>query len=138
VTAELSPILIATHVSHLDEQLRISLPEQLLESLRNTYPSDNDITLVVIPNYHSPYLEIYPLSEWQKKVEDELPKLPEEHQSLLSRLIERSIRCQIDDGNIMITEAMVNHACLKDECVIAQHEGMLRVWDRDTYLSNHG
>lgn len=110
----------------LDGKGRISIPAhyraRLLESSGGK--------VVVAPNFRSPCLDLYPLSEWVG-VEEQIGKLPGGQQAKLRRVvIGRSLECEMDgNGRILLSQELRDHANLSKTTVLAGVGFKMELWD---------
>ena len=92
-------------------------------------------SLIVAPSFHSHCLDLFPLHEWEERVENYIDTLDGQRQILLRRaVIGRALECEMDgSGRILLSQKLRDHAGLEKSAVLAGVGFKLELWNEQDW-----
>ncbi|MBC8519914.1 MAG: division/cell wall cluster transcriptional repressor MraZ [Gammaproteobacteria bacterium] len=116
----------------LDSKGRISIPSHYRTRLLEASGG----TVIVAPSFRSSSLDLFPLYEWEEKVENYIDTLDSKKQILLRRaVIGRAQECEMDgSGRILLSQKLRDYAGLEKSAVLAGVGYKLELWNEVDWI----
>lgn len=116
----------------LDSKGRVSIPSHYRTRLLEASGG----TVIVSPSFRSSSLDLFPLYEWEEKVENYIDTLDSKKQTLLRRaVIGRAQECELDgSGRILLSQKLRDYAGLEKSAVLAGVGYKLELWNEAGWI----
>lgn len=124
--------LLGTYECKIDAKGRLPLPS----GLKKQFAAMIDEGFVLKRSVFQPCLELHPMGEWNKVMEDvnKLNRFVKKNNDFI-RLFTAGLKVVDVDGNgrVQIAKDLINFAGLKKDVVLSPNVNILEIWDKDAY-----
>src|SRR5690606_5927208 len=125
---------IGTYECKIDDKGRIKLPSSLVKQMENF----GDDSFVVKRSVFQSYLEVYPMTGWEKLMEkiNKLNRFQKKNADFIRQFTAGLKTVEPDNaGRLQISKDLTLFANLKKEIVITSAGALFEIWDKEAYES---
>ena len=124
---------IGDYTCKADNKCRVMVPS----SFRKVMLASQQTFFVLRKNVFEKCLDMYPLDEWEKMmagVNAKLNRFNARHVAFLREFCRGTQEVEMDaNGRILLPRKMLEEVGIQKEMVLAAQDGMIQIWDAETY-----
>ena len=126
------PVFIGEYTCKADNKSRVMLPASFRKVL-----SSERVVFVLRKNVFEPCIDVYPLEEWEKMMEQVTGKLSRfnaKHVAFLREFCRGTQEVEMDgNGRILLPRKMLEEVGIDKEMVLSAQDSMIQIWDVAAY-----